>query len=52
MKLLKTKTLKKDKKIFIIHADFKSIIVPEDNGMQNPKESDQISKTISIITCR
>ena len=24
---------------FIIYADFKSILVPEDNGKQNPEES-------------
>ena len=24
---------------FIIYADFESILVPEDNGKQNPKES-------------
>ena len=34
----------------MIHLDFESIIVPEDNGMQNPKECDQIKKT-SIVIC-
>ena len=30
---------KKIKSPFIIYADFESILVPEDNGKQNPKES-------------
>ena len=35
----------------MIHPDFESIIVPEDNGMQNPKECDEIKKTLSIVIC-
>ena len=27
------------KSLFMIYADFESILVPEDNGKQNPKES-------------
>ena len=29
----------KEKSLFIIYADFKSMLVPEDNGKQNPEES-------------
>ena len=31
--------LRKIKSPFIIHADFESILMPEDNGKQNPEES-------------
>ena len=30
---------KKTKSPFIIYADFKSMLVPDDNGKQNPEES-------------
>ena len=30
---------RKIKSLFIIYGDFKSILVPEDNGKQNPEES-------------
>ena len=33
----------------MIHPDFESIIVPEDNGMQNPKECDQIKKHYQLL---
>ena len=35
---------RKRKEPFIIYADFKSILVPEDNGKQNPEESYTIQK--------
>ena len=31
--------LRKIKSPFIIYADFESILVPEDNGKQNPEDS-------------
>ena len=36
---------------FIIYADFESILVPEDNGKQNPKES-YTNKYQKHIACR
>ena len=30
---------RKIKSLFMVYADFESILVPEDNGKQNPKES-------------
>ena len=32
---------RKIKSIFIIYADFESMLVPEDNGKQNPKSLTQ-----------
>ena len=39
------KLWKKKKGTFIIYADFKSILVPEDNGKQNSEESYTIQKS-------
>ena len=36
---LDSKTMKKTKLAFFIYADSESILVPEDNGKQNPNES-------------
>ena len=39
---------RKIKSAFIIYADFESILVPEDNGKQNPKESYTNIKNIAF----
>ena len=36
--MLNSKIMKEKKSPFIIYADFESILVPEDNGNQNPEE--------------
>ena len=41
---------RKIKSTFIIYADFESILVPQDNGMQNPEES-YTSKYQKHIAC-
>ena len=37
------------KSTFIIYADFESILVPENNGKQNPKESYTIKYQKNIV---
>ena len=39
---------RKTKSPFMIYADFKSILKPEDNGKQNPKESYSKSQKTSF----
>ena len=40
---------RKGKSSFMIYANFESILVPQDNGNQNPEESsEQISKTYCL----
>ena len=39
MNMLNSKFLKRKIKSFMIYSDFESILVPEDNGKQNPNES-------------
>ena len=36
--ILNSKTIKKTKSPFMVHANFESILVPEDNGKQNPND--------------
>ena len=47
---IKLKTFERKIKSFMIYADFESIIVPEENGKQNPNES-YTSKYQKHIAC-
>ena len=49
--VLNSKILKeKIKSPFMIYADFESILVPEDNGKQNPNES-YTEKYLKYVAC-
>ena len=49
--LLDSKIMKEKNSSFIIYADFKSILVPEDNGKENPEEP-YTNKYQKDIACR
>ena len=51
MNMLNSKIMRKIKPLFIIYANFESILVPEDNGRQNSKESfnEQIPKSLLLV---
>ena len=49
--LLDSKIMKEKNSSFIIYADFESILVPEDNGKENPEEPLQtnIKKILPVV---
>ena len=50
MNMLNSKIMKKIKSLFVIYAHFESILLPEDNRKQNPKEFTQTNIKNMLLT--